>query len=645
MLKFFVKVFCISILSIGSFFVFLQKAQAIENRGAFVITNFDVGIFVKEDTTIEVEEIIDVNFSQKRHGIYRKIPVRYKDDNGFKYNMKLRDVSVTNRRGEHLDFKQYNEGSEVVLQIGDADVEIFGDVQYVISYTIQRGMRFFDDHDEIYWNPIGVGWPTKIYNASSTVYFEERINSLEENSLCFTGGFGSLKQDCTISAISSSEIEFNASGVLNEYEGLTIAVNLPKGLVEQPTKKDYFFMFLLDNWAFAIPILAFFGMFYLWHFRGKELDLGRAVVTQYSPPDNLTPGEVGYLIKERYSHKFVAADIVNLAVKGYLEIREIEIEGLQILKSLNNLSSKVIGRIRPIVIMVLMGIAVSFAVPLAAEGTSVFSIIFSIAFFGIFISILLGKNKKLFKNNTVGKMCDYELENKKDWTNTKELTLHEKRLLKGLFASKILGKVKLSDKKKFYTHVGIATKKIDEQIKTREYFEKSTINSKVLYVVSGVLAGFVMFVIGSITQRLDFFLSAIATATVLISFGLLMSKKTKKGIKSYWNAKGYEHYIDVAERYRAKFNEEENIFEKNLPFAMVFGNVDKWAKAFEGITKESPSWYHSRTPISSFRAVSFANSLNDGFASAANSASTSPSSSSSGGSSGGGGGGGGGGSW
>lgn len=625
------------VVSLTLFFSFSTKiANAIENRGAFVITKFDVGIFVKKDASIEVEEVIDVNFSQKRHGIFRKIPVRYTDDNGFKYNMKIKDVSVVTGQGKSIQFSDFNESSNFVLKIGDPDLEIFGDVQYVIHYTVQKGMRFFDDHDEIYWNPIGVDWPTQIYNASSTIYLEEGISSPEKASVCFTGGFGSVESDCLITALSASEVRFNATKVLNHNEGMTVAVNLPKGVVDEPTQVDYILMFLQDNWAFAIPIIIFGFMFYLWYFKGKELDLKRTVIAQYGPPDKLTPGEMGYLIKEHYSHEFVAADIVNLAVKGYLEISEVELEGIEILKKIG----KITGVVKFVFFTALIGFMMPFFMMMVSNGFDARMIIFLSFFVGVFLLILFSNKNKFFrKTGSEGKISDYELKNLKDWADAKDLTLHEKRLMKGLFASKILGKIKLSDKKKFYSHVEIASKKIKEQIGLKDYFEKSTHNSKILYVIIGVLSGFGMFMIASGTQRLDFAISAIATAAVFIGFGIAMSKKTHKGAEAYWHAKGYEHYIDIAEKYRVKFNEEENIFEKTLPYAMIFGNVDKWAKAFEGMIKESPTWYHSSSPISTFHPAAFASSLSNGFATAANSASASPSSSSSGGSSGGGGGG------
>ena len=85
-----------------------------------------------------------------------------------------------------------------------------------------------------------------------------------------------------------------------------------------------------------------------------------------------------------------------------------------------------------------------------------------------------------------------------------------------------------------------------------------------------------------------------------------------------------------------------DMFERYLPFAMAFGVGDKWAKAFEDIYREPPTWYVGGT--GHFSATNFASSIGNMSRAAASSMSSSPSSSGSGGggSSGGGSGGGGG---
>ncbi len=40
-----------------------------------------------------------------------------------------------------------------------------------IEYSVANGTRFFEDHDEFYWNVTGNDWPVPIGQASATVYF------------------------------------------------------------------------------------------------------------------------------------------------------------------------------------------------------------------------------------------------------------------------------------------------------------------------------------------------------------------------------------------------------------------------------------------------------------------------------------------
>jgi uncharacterized membrane protein len=127
-----------------------------------------------------------------------------------------------------------------------------------------------------------------------------------------------------------------------------------------------------------------------------------------------------------------------------------------------------------------------------------------------------------------------------------------------------------------------------------------------------------------------------------------MPRRTAKGTGVLRRVAGFRRFIEESEKDRARFAEQQHLFSEYLPYAIVFGATEKWARAFAGLDDEltQPGWYGGS---SSFTPVGFAHSV-DGFTvtSAGTIASTpagSGSSGFSGGSSGGGGGGGGGGSW
>lgn len=128
-----------------------------------------------------------------------------------------------------------------------------------------------------------------------------------------------------------------------------------------------------------------------------------------------------------------------------------------------------------------------------------------------------------------------------------------------------------------------------------------------------------------------------------------MPRRTAKGTGVLQRVEGFRRFIDESEKQRARFAEQKHLFSEYLPYAIVFGATEKWAKAFAGLEGElpEPSWYGGS---GAFSAVAFSHSI-DGFTvSTAGTITSTPSGSGSGsgfsgGFSGGGGGGGGGGSW
>jgi uncharacterized membrane protein YgcG len=130
-----------------------------------------------------------------------------------------------------------------------------------------------------------------------------------------------------------------------------------------------------------------------------------------------------------------------------------------------------------------------------------------------------------------------------------------------------------------------------------------------------------------------------------------MPARTPKGTAMLRRVRGFRQVIATADRYLARWAEQENVFPAMLAYAVVFGLTDKWAKTFAALatdptTAPSMAWY---VPIAATSIDGFAESI-DGFTVATSGTMTSTPAGSggsgfSGGFSGGGGGGGGGGSW
>jgi hypothetical protein len=155
---------------------------------------------------------------------------------------------------------------------------------------------------------------------------------------------------------------------------------------------------------------------------------------------------------------------------------------------------------------------------------------------------------------------------------------------------------------------------------------------------------------------------AIAGGVVTLLFARFMPARSQKGVEMRDYLLGLREYIKLAEADRLKFLQSPEgvkqygkpddpparikLFEKLLPYAMLFGLEKDWAKQFEGIYDEPPSWYHGN--MASFSTGYLVGSLGD-FSAATTTDFAPPASSGSsgfsGGGAGGGGGGGGGGGW
>ncbi|MCX6797718.1 MAG: DUF2207 domain-containing protein, partial [Candidatus Falkowbacteria bacterium] len=162
-----------------------------------------------------------------------------------------------------------------------------------------------------------------------------------------------------------------------------------------------------------------------------------------------------------------------------------------------------------------------------------------------------------------------------------------------------------------------------------------------------------MLILGAVFLGMGLFLSIIPglffSGLIILIFGLLMAKWTPEGAELNWRIKGFRLYMETAEKYRSRWQEQTNQLEKFLPYAILFGITSQWLKQMKDIYGEKYlTNYHPAFMVGALAMSNFSD-----FTSAINQISsdinsyTAPSSTGAGGGgfSGGGGGGGGGGGW
>lgn len=291
------------------------------------ILSFHSDIRVMTDGIIEVTETIKVRAEGNRikRGIYRDFPTEYEDKLGNEYKVDFDPLAVL-RNDAPEAFHTQTVRNGIRTYFGSANRFIdHGLHTYTFRYRASRMLGFFDEHDELYWNVTGFDWAFPIDKASATVVleFDAPLSGITEEA--YTGPFGAKGRDYKSRLDSGRRVYFEANKPLSPVNGLTIVVGWPKGFVDEPTNTDRIGWLLRDNknlLAAAIGYLLLIAYYIpVWRNHGRDPEEG-LIVTRYEPPEGFSPASLRYIRQMYYDDKVMTAAVVNLAVKGYLEIKK-----------------------------------------------------------------------------------------------------------------------------------------------------------------------------------------------------------------------------------------------------------------------------------------------------------------------------------
>jgi uncharacterized membrane protein YgcG len=577
------------------------------------IDRFNVSMTVSASGLLTVHEEITWNFgSNARHGIFRDIPVReiYETDTRYDRVYRVRVTRVT-ADDASTPTKTSTQGRYLHLRIGDPNRTITGAHRYAIDYTVRGAPTGFADHDELFWDAIGLQFPVPIDNAAVDVQMPARIARVA----CSSGSQGS-RLGCDEATTNGQQASFAQRG-LQADQGMTIVVGLPKGTIVPPPAPILEKRWNLND-AFArrgdttgaalgLALLTVGGVLLLAWRRGRDRRFTGSAVDQamgnttgeetpiapfakdagpveFIPPDNIRPGQVGLLIDENVNVLDVTATIIDLAVRHYIRITELPSEGL------------------------------------------------------------------------FHRRHDYELTQLDAPANErKPLMPYEQQVLSGLFTTG--STVKLSELKyKFRANLAKIRDDLYDDAVSEGWYRTRPDKTRAAWTAIAITllvgAGALTYVVARYTSYGLVPLALVLAALVLLVAAHRMPSRTGKGSAVLSRVRGFRRLFDEGdEDLRSRFAEQHNIFSEYLPYAIVFGCTQKWAKAFEGLDEQAlgtSGWYAGHTGLN---ALVLASAIDD-FGTVATGTLYASQPSSSGGSgfggggfSGGGGGGGGGGSW
>ena len=137
------------------------------------------------------------------------------------------------------------------IYVPDAD----NSVQTIsIEYTITDAIKFFEDHDELYWNVTGDEWDVPIESAHANIILPAGASNIRATA--FTGVYGSRAKDAEID-VAANGVEVQTTAPLPYHAGLTVAVAIDKGAIKEPSAADLVGRFLRSNWPLFMPLVVF----------------------------------------------------------------------------------------------------------------------------------------------------------------------------------------------------------------------------------------------------------------------------------------------------------------------------------------------------------------------------------------------------
>ncbi len=683
------KIFTIILLSLLSASAYPQKEK---------IYSYHSDIVINKDASMNVTETIKVKAAGRniRRGIYRDFPTTYRDPYGNKVVVDMQILGVY-RDGRTEDYHTENLENGIRIYAGNKNVYLDpGDYTYRIEYKTSRQLGFFDDHDELYWNITGNGWNFSIESASAIITLPGGVSSGDLKYYGYTGRSGSRAADLTARVLSPGKVFYRITRPLNPYEGLTIVLEFPKGIVTEPSATDKLGYFANDNRSEIVGIIGLFViLFYyiiVWSRVGKDPEKD-VIFPLFEPPDKLSPAAVRYVKRMGYDNGAFTAAIINMAVKGYLKIKEDDGKySLIRLKTDTTALSKEEKKIAEKLTFSKSGVPGLQAEEALKQIDSLknSSNFFARKLSGVLTSAIQSRLKTMPKNDgeTDGQY-ELELKNtnhtifssainslKKELKNSYEkiyFITNRKQFIIGavisfvfLLLSILMGRGEQAFLLVWISiwSLGVGALLINLFRTWKRAFSGGRIKASLIgtLIFSSLFA--LPFLIGEIVGIWFFYsmgslLSGIIAGIIIflnVLFYHLLKAPTLLGRKLLDKIEGFEMYLSTAEKERLNYltpvEKTPELFEKYLPYAFALNVEQKWSEQFSDVLAKaaidqnySPVWY-SGTAWSSFNAAGFASSFSSSFSSAVSSSSSAPGSSSgSGGSSGGGGGGGGGGGW
>jgi len=202
------------------------------------------------------------------------------------------------------------------------------------------------------------------------------------------------------------------------------------------------------------------------------------------------------------------------------------------------------------------------------------------------------------------------------WSSS-SLEAHERVMLNHMFAGGAT-EIRLSElRNQFYVAIPTIKEDILAELKSKGMYSVDP-DSAHAYVFLGIVATVAPFVIVQIFHWADvlsspglLIASAVIALIIVFLFARIMTAKSLQGVRTKVQILGLQEFINRVDADRLK-RMPPDTFEKILPYAMALGIENRWAKAFQGIVQNPPTWYVGPTPfVGGFNPIFFAGAMHN----------------------------------
>ena len=552
-------------------------------------TDYEVNVDVHENNSYDFEETLNIYYATPHHGIYRYIPI-----NGSR---------ISNIKVPGYEYETYTQNGNDVIKIGSGSYTLTGDNEYRIYYRLSMYDDENSEKDMMLINVIPTGWETDIAYAHGVITLPKDTDLSKVQ--VFSGSFGTEGNEDNVKIEvdeASRAIKFAATD-LPARHGITITTELPEGywVGAQEFGKLSPFMMLF---ALLGPI----GAFILWYLYGRDDHLVKTL--EFYPPEDLSPGELGYLIDGTADKEDIVSSIVYLADKGYMTIEEGKGDEF-IFQAVQEPGYEMPGFVKT-----------------------------------IYSGIFDGGRRDVAKSNKLGTRFGKKYQQATQqlasmFRGSQSIVRPESRIARIWAAvSAIMPIYAFSSWQSSYgsqtanfalvwasAHVLIATWFMCS------VYDKVRSSSKVVTVLK-TLAAIWFFTVGLSVIIFDFdavlssgrikmvIMTALLVLGTLISmfFSVISIARTSRYTELLGKTLGFREFIKTAEvdKINELVEQDPEYFYHIIPYAYVFGLTNKWIKKFENIPIVQPTWYVGTPRYGSFDGYYMGRMMHDCSANVAN---------------------------